>query len=519
MSRVVIIGAGVGGLTTAAVLARAGIDVTVLEAHVYPGGCAGTFYHQGYRFDAGATLAAGFYPGGPMDLVAQLAGIEQWPAHAADPAMVVHLPDGACVTRRGDESRWQVYRTAFGEEAEPFWRWQEDTADALWDMALRSPAWPPQSAREWAQLVQTGLAWLGHDVRRHLKPSLIADALQPMAAHLRSASERLRLFVDAQLLISAQTTSENANALYGAAAMDLPRRGVVHLEGGMGTIARELVQAVRGNGGQAHFRQEASRIVIERDRPVAVETNKGHTFPADVVIANVPPWNVARLLGKDAPRHLQHLTARPREGWGAFMVYVGLDDSAVPIKWPLHHQVVMREPLGEGNTVFLSLSPAWDKKRALAGRRALTISTHTALHLWWDLYEHDRLAYEARKADYAERVLQAAQVALPGLRDAADLILPGTPITFQRFTRRAWGWVGGLPQTRLRLLQTRGPRQMPGVWMVGDSIFPGQSTAAVALGGLRVASLILAEQGALLKQRAPVEQHPPMFLAPTENAL
>jgi len=105
--------------------------------------------------------------------------------------------------------------------------------------------------------------------------------------------------------------------------------------------------------------------------------------------------------------------------------------------------------------------------------------------------------------------LQAAQVALPGLRDAADLILPGTPITFQRFTRRAWGWVGGLPQTRLRLLQTRGPRQMPGVWMVGDSIFPGQSTAAVALGGLRVAHSILAEQGALLEQRAPMSFAPP----------
>ena len=36
----------------------------MLEAHVYPGGCAGTFYHQGYRFDAGATLAGGFYPDG-----------------------------------------------------------------------------------------------------------------------------------------------------------------------------------------------------------------------------------------------------------------------------------------------------------------------------------------------------------------------------------------------------------------------------------------------------------------------
>jgi len=90
----VVIGAGIGGLTTAAVLARSGMRVTVLEAHVYPGGCAGTFYHQKYLFDAGATLAGGFYPGGPMDLVAREAGVKRWPAKEDDLAMVVHLPGG-----------------------------------------------------------------------------------------------------------------------------------------------------------------------------------------------------------------------------------------------------------------------------------------------------------------------------------------------------------------------------------------------------------------------------------------
>ncbi len=105
--RIVVIGAGVGGLTTAALLAGAGLDVTVLEAHVYPGGCAGTFFHQGYRFDAGATLAGGFYPGGPMDLVARSVGIESWPAHPSDPALAVHLPD-ALPGRRKRRARWRA---------------------------------------------------------------------------------------------------------------------------------------------------------------------------------------------------------------------------------------------------------------------------------------------------------------------------------------------------------------------------------------------------------------------------
>jgi phytoene dehydrogenase-like protein len=95
-------------------------------------------------------------------------------------------------------------------------------------------------------------------------------------------------------------------------------------------------------------------------------------------------------------------------------------------------------------------------------------------------------------------MLAAAETVLPGLRDAAHLIMPGTPVTFRQFTRRAWGWVGGFPQTSL--FRAWGPRLAPNLWLVGDSIFPGQSTAAVALGGLRVARTILAEAGVKVKQ-------------------
>lgn len=492
MLRVVVIGAGIGGLSTAALLARSGLPVTVLEAHIYPGGCAGTFYHKGFRFDAGATLTGGFYPGGPLETLAQAVGIDHWPSRAANQAMVVHLPDGSPITRWTDERRWMERRAAFGPQAESFWRWQERTADALWALALRNPPWPPQSPSEVVELACQGLAWTSRDVRAVGSLRLAADTLRPVAAHLRDANRRLRLFVDAQLLIAAQTTSAYANALYGAAALDLPRRGVVDLKGGMGTIAETLAQAVRRHGGQILYRQEVNRIRLEKGRPIAVESKRGKCFPADIVVANLPPWNIASLLKEGGIPHLQKLPSRPQDGWGAFMAYVGLDGSAVPPDFPLHHQIVQREPLAEGNTVFLSLSPAWDEERAPAGHRALTLSTHTDLGPWWDLFERDRTAYERRKTVYVERVLEAAEGALPHLREAASLILPGTPVTFQRFTRRAWGWVGGFPQTNL--FRAWGPRLGRGLWMVGDSIFPGQSTAAVALGGMRVAQMVLREQ-------------------------
>jgi C-3',4' desaturase CrtD len=489
--RAIIIGAGIGGLTAAASLAKAGLDVTVLEAHIYPGGCAGTFYHQGYRFDAGATLAGGFYPGGPMDRVASSVGIAAWRAHPERQAMVVHLPDGTRVRLWSDQARWQERQAAFGPASEAFFKWQENRADALWDLALKLPPWPPQTPNQLSQLIGTGLRWMAEAPLQRMRPQIAADAFRPAAHHLRGAPDSLRQFIDGQLLISAQTTSRHANALYAASALDLPRRGVVHMAGGIGTIAEQLAEAVRRQGGKILYRQEVTEIARKAGVPVEVRTKHGGCFQADLVIANLPPWNIERLLSGSLPTPFRRLQPQPAESWGAFTLYVGLDSSSIHADFPLHHQVIVREPLGEGNSVFLSLSPAWDQVRAPKGRRALTISTHTNLAPWWDLFNKDRTAYSALKSGYTEKVLTAAEIAIPGLRTFAHLILPGTPVTFQRFTRRAGGWVGGFPQTSL--LNHCGPRLDDDLWMVGDSIFPGQSIAAVALGGLRVAQLILKE--------------------------
>jgi C-3',4' desaturase CrtD len=488
--RVVVIGAGIGGLVSAAVLANNGLDITVLEAHIYAGGCAGTFYHQGYRFDAGATLAGGFYPGGPMEQVAKLSGIEAWKGKPAKEAMQVHLPDGATIRLTGDASRWRERMEVFGAGAISFWQWQENTADALWELALGQPPWPPQSIKEGLDLAKIGVGWLRKNAfRRDRSPDLFLDALRPVAMHLPKNNPRLRLFVDGQLLISAQATSSSANALFGAAALDLPRRGILHLEGGIGTLAQQLVQAIRSTGGRVLMRQEATRIVMENGYPWAVETRRGESLPADLVIANLTPWNLAKLLEDTFPAQSRRVISRPPDGWGAFMVYLGVEDGIIPTNLPLHHQVITGQSLGEGNSIFLSISPAWDESRAPHDRRAITISTHTRYLDWWRLYTTDRQAYKEHKEAYTLRMIKNAENILPGLHQAAELILPGSPVAFQRFTRRAYGWVGGFPQTSL--LRARGPQVAPGLWMVGDSIFPGQSVAATALGGLRVARTIL----------------------------
>jgi len=488
MKKVVVIGAGFGGLAAAAELARQGLEVTVLEAHIYPGGSAGTFFYQGYLFDAGATLAGGFADGAPMDVLRHSLEID-WQERYISDAMVVHLPDGKTVTRWIDDDHWFDERNSvFGPKSEPFWQWQEHTAQGLWDFAQRNPEWPPQSVKGVINLLQTGYSWL-HDRQFSAGISDIAAYLPflflPISAKMNNTPDHLRLYVDGQLLISAQDTSETVNALYGAAALDLPRRGVASVPGGMGGMAEKLVDRINYYGGKVLFRKEVIEVSDYSDKNFIVRTRRGEEYIADAVIFNQTPWNLARLVDGHRYKTLRGIEELPGDYWGAFVIYAGVKSENVPGDLSEHHQIIRAEPLGEGNSVFLSISPAWDSTRAPEGRRAITISTHTRLDTWWRMVKKGRTEYEAHKEAYTERVLDSAQRALPGIKSSAELLLPGSPVTFERFTRREKGWVGGFPQTSL--FRARGPKIAPGIWMVGDSIFPGQSVPAVVLGGLRVA--------------------------------
>lgn len=482
---IVVIGAGVGGLTAGALLLKQGYRVTVLEAHVYPGGCAGTFYHKGYRFDAGATLAGGFSAGGPHYRVAEMLGLE-WPIHPVDPAWVVHLPDGRAVTQWADAERWRVERTAVfpQPEMEKFWQTQEMLADISWDVSSRPFPWPPESARDLLTLA----AALRPKTLRSL-PYLLRTIGDIAPTH----DPMFKAFLDAQLLISAQCTAEEANALYGSAALDLPRRGVNHVAGGIGALAQTLSDWIDAHGGEVLYRQEVTAIEMANGRAQAIHTKRGLRLEADFVLANLTPWALAGLLGEDAPA-LQTEVAQLEPTWGAFMVYFGLDKAKFRAKFSDeagHHQIVVDadKPLGETNSVFVSMADFADHGRAPAGESPVTMSTHTEISQWWRLREQDKVAYEARKAAYAERMLDAAERALPGLRDCITFQMTGTPVSFQRFTRRPQGMVGGFAQKSI--LQARGPKTaVANILTVGDSIFPGQSTAGVTLGGLRVANQV-----------------------------
>ena len=216
----------------------------------------------------------------------------------------------------------------------------------------------------------------------------------------------------------------------------------------------------------------------------AVQTKRGLVIEPDFVLANLTPWGLGRLLGEETPPDLrQEIDHRLEPTWGAFMCYLGIDVAKFRAKFPNaagHHQVVVdhTQPLGETNSIFFSMTDFSDTGRAPDGMTPVTMSTHTEISQWWHLRQYDREAYKAQKERYLNQMLGALERALPGVRETITFETTGTPVSFERFTRRPHGMVGGFPQTSI--FKARGPQTgLDNLLLVGDSIFPGQSTAGV----------------------------------------
>jgi len=479
---VVVVGAGVAGLTAAALLVRAGARVQVVERHTVPGGCASFFQRAGFRFDVGATLVSGFGPRGVHRRIFELLGTEL-DVHAVEPAMVVRLPDETIV-RFGDE-RWPVERRrAFGESAEPFWHEQERIADLAWDFSTRFPMLPVGlgGVRALAQAFRPRHAPLAFTLGR-----TVASIL-PTGVH-----RRLRAFIDAQLLITAQADADATDLAYGSTALDIAREGTFHLADGVSGIAIALARSVRRGGGEIAYGTSVARIVHERGAVRGVELADGSRVNASAVVAALPVQNVRALLGAPEAPALVRVPALTQR-WGAFMAYVGVPAGVVPEDCPLHHQLLADydRPMGEGNTTFFSFSAPHETRRARDGGRAITISTHTDVALWERALADG--TYNERRNDYAERLRAALERVVPGAWERAQTIELATPQTFERYTGRLRGLVGGTPQVpataNLRALShASGIR---GLVLAGDTVFPGQSTVGASLSGVAAARALAA---------------------------
>ncbi|MTH53570.1 FAD-dependent oxidoreductase [Bacillus mangrovi] len=496
-SDVLIAGGGIGGLTAAVFLAERGLSVTVAEASNEWGGCAGKFRRGPYLFPAGATLGMGFEEGGIHELLLSKLGLSFPYAEPLDTVMGVHLPKGFLEFKTDRSAHLEGTAAAFPEAAEnaekirafyaDVWKIGEEVKKMLGSL----PVLPISNISD------------AFDLMKSLKPgtlSLLPSFTKTVGDLLRkhglSADHPFTHFLDAQLIDSMQTGTEDCSAIMGAYALTIYHEGAFYVKGGLNQLAEKLAEAAGAFGAQLKKRTWIQSVSQDAGGMFQAVDQKGREWTANHFVSTLPLPNMFALLDDRLKRKIGSRYSKKSQiaQWGTMTLYLAIKEEVLPSHAPLFQQVLTdgHGSMAEGAHIFLSLSHAEDRLRAPEGYRTLNISTHTDLRLW-DTKEK----YDSYKQELREKMLAGVRQAIPRIEEGIVHEEIGAPKAWERFTKRSGGMVGGLPQTKehalLRSLSHR--TDVKNLWLCGDSIFPGAGTAGVSVSGYHVYRSIMKKMG------------------------
>lgn len=480
-ARVIVIGAGIGGLTAAALLAHRGDRVLLLDQAIVPGGCASTFQRRGFTFDVGATQVAGLEPGGIHHRIFQELGVDVPAAMPCDPACAVFLPgESEPIRVWRDPQRWQQERERQFPGSAAFWQFLNDLFRYSWAFQSRDPVLPPRNVWDLWQLTQAvrpgTLFTLPHTF------STVGQVLRRFGL---GGDRRLKTFLDLQLKLYSQVDAEETAVLYAATALGVSQspQGLYHLKGSMQALSDRLVEAFERDGGDLRMRHSVEHIYLKDGQAKAVEIRNqktGETWieEADHVIANVTVQNLVQLLGNQAPAGYRRRVDKLPPGSGAFVIYLGVKQEAIPADCPPHLQFLYdyEGAIAENNSLFVSVSYPGDG-RAPEGCGTIIASSFTDTQIWWQTDDYDAL-----KERYTQEAIARLSQFFTLTPDTMVYQEAATPRTFARYTGRDRGIVGGIGQR----ISTFGPfgfanrTPVKNLWLVGDSTHPGEGTAGVS---------------------------------------
>ncbi|MBD2055880.1 C-3',4' desaturase CrtD [Oculatella sp. FACHB-28] len=485
--RVVVIGAGIGGLTAAALLAHRGYQVLVLDQALVPGGCASTFKRRGFTFDVGATQVAGLEPGGIHHRIFAELDIDLPEATPCDPACAVYLPgETQPISVWRDPDRWQAERQRQFPGSEPFWQLMADLFRYSWAFQSRDPVLPPRNLWDFGQLVQAVRPGTLFTL-----PHTFSTVGQVLRWYGLGGDRRLKTFLDLQLKLYSQVDAEDTALLYAATALGVSQepQGLYHLQGSMQVLSDRLVASLERDGGKLLMRHTVEQIYTENGQAKAIairnqKTGEIWTETADHIVANVTVQNLMQLLGTEAPKGYERRVEKLPSASGAFVVYLGVDQSAIPADCPPHLQFLYDYdgPIGENNSLFVSVSHPGDG-RAPEGKATVIASSFTDPTIWSHCDN-----YESLKQQYTEEAIARLSQFFHLTPETLVHTEAATPRTFAHFTGRDRGIVGGIGQR----IPTFGPfgfanrTPVKHLWLVGDSTHPGEGTAGVSYSALTV---------------------------------
>jgi phytoene desaturase len=494
-ARVAVIGAGMGGMCTAARLAKAGYEVTVFEASDRHGGKCRTEWIGNYAFDTGPSLLTlpavyrDFFQrtGDVMGRVVEL--------QAVNPSFDYRFADRSAV-RFANLSRKETLsaiESSFGSSSAQEWDQIMLQAEAMWDVS-REP------------FIESELRSVLSLLKR---PTLLRDLriIAPWKSlrDLKLKDQRLRKILDRYATYSG-SDPRVAPAVLASIAFVEEAFGAWHIKGGVGTLADAVYKRCLDRGVKFEFNVSVSQIDHDGTSTTGITLADNRKLPFAVVVANADATAVYNKLITGKVKKLRRERAnlaKADPSLAGFSLLLGLrpSENATGLS---HHNIFFPENYdAEFVDIFDRKQPVQDPTIYLCAPQDESMVKHPGHEAWFILVNAPR--HDASGTDgfnwndsdfnhrYAMAIIESLESRGISIRERLEVLEIRTPADLERTVAAPGGAIYGTSSNGARSAFMRAKNRSPlkGLYCVGGSAHPGGGLPLVGLSAEIVAQAIV----------------------------
>lgn len=477
MSKVIIIGSGLGGLTCGFILQKNGYDVTVLEQGHQIGGCLQCFSRQGVKFETGMHFIGSAAEGQTMNRLMNFLCLTDIELSPLDPKGY------DTIALAGETFRFPNGRDAFVEQMSSYFPKEKDNLKHYIDLVARIAS---ASTLNSLTSEERDLA-----MNTEYQTRSINDVLESLFR-----DEILRNVLVGNLPLYAAERDKTPFAQH-AFIMDFYNQSAFRVVGGSDVIAHSLARSIKEMGGQVLTDKRACRIRCNETQATGVETADECFFPADYVVSTVHPARLLELLDTKLirPAFRSRLSNIPNTT-GCFTLYVKFKENTMPYMNTNFYGYHSSSPWDCDRHDFLYMHHCHrDKARFAKSGVVLSYMKMDEVARWQGTCVGHRGAdYEAFKHEHAEQLIQDVERHHPGFTAAIDTYYTSTPLTYLDYTGTENGSMYGVAKD-IHL----GPAgRVPYRTKVPNLFLAGQNVNSHGMMGVLVGTIVTCSE--LLKQ-------------------
>jgi phytoene dehydrogenase-like protein len=506
---VIVIGAGIGGLSCAALTSKYGLDTLCLEAHDTAGGCAHSFTRFNpiasqtvpFSFDSGPSLVNGLSSKGtnPLRQVLDAVGTADEINWKLYDGWIVHdYADGTQMKMTAGDSG--AFEAAIEEKAglasrKAFEKFRDEML-TKGGLAEAAGYIPPFALRGGLSVGRSLTKYMFKLLRIGPKGGLLTGPFSKVMDLHRMDDIFVRKWFDyLSFALSGVDAAHTQAAPIAFMMNELHKKGAVldYPMGGMDSIVQALVSGMEKHGGELRLNSRVERMLLEdgdsgkEAKCTGVVLTDGRVIKARKgVVCNAPLWNMARILQdsvtveQDKGSHVATAVNDIRKRaddmhmTGSFMhLHIGIPKDGLPDDLECHHSVLdfSKDVAAEQNMVIISIPTVFDPSLAPEGYHVVHAYTAASDSFDnWSQFLKDGVdsgkvgaspnsaaavaykreeGYKELQAQKAEVLWRAIECVIPDVRQRAEqkgsVVMVGTPLTHRRYNQRYRGTYGPGP--------------------------------------------------------------------------